>query len=116
MQPAARPAVVQLRRLQRQIPAPLPLQGLSQRPGGAVQGLRMTSRGPGAWVYLKTAAEMSKQRPCPVTSGRDLAANGGEIVKPLRDVHDRALKQASLKSVYPFTCLHQDCFTLADET
>lgn len=34
--PAARPAALQLRRLQRQIPAPVPLQGLPQRPGGAV--------------------------------------------------------------------------------
>lgn len=43
--PAARPAALQLRRLQRQIPAPLPLQGLPQRPGGAVQGLPMTRAG-----------------------------------------------------------------------
>lgn len=48
--PAARSAALQLRRLQRQIPAPLPLQGLPQRPGGAVQGLPMTRGGScGRW-------------------------------------------------------------------
>lgn len=44
MRPAARPAAVQLCRLQRQIQAPLPLQGLSQRPGGAMRGLPMTTQ------------------------------------------------------------------------
>lgn len=84
-----------------------------------MQGLLMTSRGPAAGdelprVYLKTAAEMAEQRPCSLTSDQVLAAKVGEIVKPLRDVHDRALKQARLKPVYPFTCLRQDCFTLPD--
>lgn len=87
-----------------------------------MQGLLMTSRGPMgrkrapsvASVYLKTAAEMSEQRPYSLTSDQDLAAKVGEIVAPLRDMHDRALIQASLKPVYPFTCLHQDCFTLPD--
>lgn len=55
-----------------------------------------------ASVCLKTAAKMSKQRPCSLTSDQDLAAKVGEIVKPLRDAHDRASKQASLKRV----CLH----------
>lgn len=105
MRPAARPAAVQLCRLQRQIQAPLPLQGLSQRPGGAMRGLPMTTqRGSGrkpsppprrASVFLKTAAKMSKRRPCSLTSDRDLAAKAGEIVKPLRDAHGRALKRAS---------------------
>lgn len=49
MQPAAGPLAVQLCRLQCQIPTPLPLQGLSQRPGGIVQGLPMTRGGPGWW-------------------------------------------------------------------
>lgn len=66
---------------------------------------------PAPWrasVYLKTAAKMSKQRSCSLTSDQDLADKVGEIVKPLRDAHDRALKQASLKPM--FTCLHQNCF------
>lgn len=66
-------------------------------------------------MTLKTAAE---QRPGSLTSDQDLAARVGEIVKPLRDVHDRALEQARLKPVHLFTCLRQDCFTLpeAEET
>lgn len=116
VRPSAGPAAVQLRRLQHQIPAPLSLQGLSERPGGAVQGLLMTSRGPAVGdalprVSLETAAGMCEQRPCSLTSDQDLAAKVGEIVKPLRDVHDRALKQARLKPVNPFTCSRQDCFT-----
>lgn len=63
VRPSAGPAAVQLRRLQHQIPAPLSLQGLSERPGGAVQGLLMTSRGPAVGdalprVSLETAAGM----------------------------------------------------------
>lgn len=46
MWPAAGSTAVQLRRLQRKISAPLPLQGLPQRPGGSVQGLPMTRGGP----------------------------------------------------------------------
>lgn len=70
-----------------------------------MQGLPMTTRGPAFGSYLKTAAEMSNQRPCSLTSDQDLAARAGGIVKPLRDVHDRALKTGQFEarvSVYMF--------------
>lgn len=41
VRPAEGAPALQLRRLQRQVPPPLPLQGLPQGPGGAVPGLLM---------------------------------------------------------------------------
>lgn len=79
-----------------------------------MRGLPMTTqRGSGrkpsppprrASVCLKTAAKMSKRRPCSLTSDQDLAAKAGEIVKPLRDAHGRALKTGEFEKarVYVF--------------
>lgn len=67
MRPAARPAALQLRRLQRQIPTPLSLQGLSQRPGGTMQGLPMTrggscGRAPDPGSLMGLSEEKAEQR------------------------------------------------------
>lgn len=100
--PAARPVAFQLCRLQRQIPAPLPLPGLSQRPGGAVQGLPMTRGGPvdgNALLrhHLQWNLFTYKQWLCSLTSDQRLAAKVGKTELPLREQQDYTLGLVGLK-------------------
>lgn len=105
VQPAARAAAFQLCWLQRQIPAPLPLQGLSQRPGGAVQGLPMTRGGPVdgnsplrphlQWALFSFLTY--KQWLCSLTSDQRLAAKVGKTELPLRELQDYTLGLAGLR-------------------